>query len=131
LITTATTAQPVHTLWAELLNHGDVKGLLTLFEGKASIIAGPQTVITGESAIREALQRFRTLPPTVTRTLLLVAPGPGGLALGIARWTLEGTAPKGNPVTMIGQTSHVLRRQSDGSWKFAIDNLFGEAAAGS
>jgi ketosteroid isomerase-like protein len=49
------------------------------------------------------------------------------LALLMARWTLDGTSPDGQPVEIAGHTSDVVRRQPDGSWLFVIDNPFGTA----
>jgi ketosteroid isomerase-like protein len=34
-------------------------------------------------------------------------------------WTLEGDAP------MEGVTAEVVRKQPDGTWKYAVDNPFG------
>jgi uncharacterized protein (TIGR02246 family) len=126
---TAATADAVHPLWAERLNAGDLDGLLALYEDDAAFVAGPQTVVNGRAAISEALQGFIALKPSVTLNTLLVVNG-SGLALVIAKWELQGTGPDGSPVTLSGQTSDTLRRQADGTWKFAIDNPFGDAAAG-
>jgi ketosteroid isomerase-like protein len=46
----------------------------------------------------------------------------------ISRWTLTGSRQDGSPLEMTGQTSDVVRRQADGSWRLAIDNPFGDAA---
>jgi len=40
-------------------------------------------------------------------------------------WSFQGTGPDGAPVTLTGQNADVLRRQSDGSWRFVIDNPWG------
>jgi ketosteroid isomerase-like protein len=47
----------------------------------------------------------------------------------MAKWTLNGTSPEGGPVEIAGQTSDVLRRQSDGNWLIVIDNPFGAQSA--
>jgi len=36
-----------------------------------------------------------------------------------------GTGPDGERVTLTGHNADVLRRQSDGSWRFVIDNPWG------
>jgi len=49
------------------------------------------------------------------------------LALSFADWSLTGAGPDGEAVEMSGQTSDVLRRQPDGTWRFVIDNPLGSA----
>jgi ketosteroid isomerase-like protein len=47
------------------------------------------------------------------------------LALVIGVWSFDGTAPDGTPVRLEAKNADVLRRQSDGSWRFVIDNPWG------
>ena len=47
------------------------------------------------------------------------------LALVVGVWSFSGTGPDGEPVTLAGHNADVLRRQSDGSWRFVIDNPWG------
>jgi ketosteroid isomerase-like protein len=49
----------------------------------------------------------------------------GDIALYISRWRLDGTSPDGQPVSMAGESSDVLRRQRDGRWLIALDNPWG------
>ena len=37
----------------------------------------------------------------------------------------DGTDADGNPVDLRGSTAEVVRRQPDGTWKYAIDHPFG------
>ncbi len=48
----------------------------------------------------------------------------GDLALLHAEWTLKGTGPDGQAVELAGRTSEVVRRQTDGSWRYVIDNPY-------
>ena len=48
----------------------------------------------------------------------------GGLALVIGVWTFTGTGPDGKPVKLEAKNADVLRRQTDGTWRFVIDNLW-------
>ena len=61
-----------------------------------------------------------TLDLKVTRVLEA-----GGLALVTGAWSFAGTGPEGQPVRLTGRNADVLRRQSDGSWQFVIDNPWG------
>ncbi len=54
----------------------------------------------------------------------------GDIALSLAKWSLSGTDPEGQPVQMNGTASDVLRRQSDGTWLFVIDNPWGISILG-
>ena len=46
------------------------------------------------------------------------------LVLSFSDWNLTGAVPDGEAVEMSGQTSDVLRRQPDGTWRFVIDIPF-------
>jgi len=127
---TAATAAAVHPLWTERINNGNLDGLLALYEADAAYVTAPRTSVTGTAAVREALMGLLALLPTVTLEPLMVVEG-NGVALLISRWSLTGTGPDGKPVVFGGQTADVVRQQADGNWQFAVDNPFGDAAAGS
>ena len=44
------------------------------------------------------------------------------LALVITEWSFKGTGPDGKSVNMAAKSADVLRKQSDGTWRFVIDN---------
>jgi ketosteroid isomerase-like protein len=44
------------------------------------------------------------------------------LALVYNDWTLSATGADGNPIERSGKAIEVVRRQPDGSWRFAIDD---------
>lgn len=47
------------------------------------------------------------------------------LALLRSSWSVSGTLPDGSPVELAHAGIEVVRRQADGSWKFAIDHPWG------
>jgi ketosteroid isomerase-like protein len=53
----------------------------------------------------------------------------GDVALLVSDWTLTGTGADGNPTTLGGTTADVVRRQADGTWRYAIDNPLGVQGA--
>jgi len=113
----------LHHVFAEALNAGDLDGLMALYEGNAAIVPEPGQVVTGSDNIRKVLSGFLALKGTIalhTRTVVRV----GDLALLHAEWTLKGTGPDGQPVELAGRTSEVVRRQTDGSWRYVIDNPY-------
>jgi ketosteroid isomerase-like protein len=42
-------------------------------------------------------------------------------------WSFDGTGPDGDPVRLEASDADVLRRQTDGTWRFVIDNPWGTA----
>ena len=113
------------TLLVEAINRGDVEAALALYEPNASFVQDSGEVVTGLGAIREVMQSFVALKPKFTLTVKAVPSGDGGLALLRAKWSATGTGPDGKPLTISGNSTEVVRRQSDGTWKFIIDNPHG------
>jgi uncharacterized protein (TIGR02246 family) len=125
-MSSARTPEEMPRLWAENLIAGDLDALVELYEADAMLVAQPGEVVTGIEAIREALSGLIAMRPTFNiegRKVLQT----GDIALSFADWTLAGTGPDGEPIEMAAQTSDVLRRQPDGSWRFVIDNPWGNA----
>src|SRR4051812_27886179 len=106
------------------INSGNLDALMNLYEPHAAFATQPGNLAHGLQGIRDGLTAFirmkGTLDLDVTRVLEA-----DGLALVIGVWSFVGTGPDGEPVTLNGQNADVLRRQPDGSWRFAIDNPWG------
>jgi uncharacterized protein (TIGR02246 family) len=112
--------------WAELFMAGDLDGLAALYEPEAALAVQPGQVVTGAAAIREALGGFLAMRQTFELEVKRVVRA-GDLALLHSSWTLTGTGPDGQPLSLSGTTADVARRQSDGTWRFVIDNPWGTA----
>jgi ketosteroid isomerase-like protein len=69
------------------------------------------------------------MKPTLTLQKHKVVAG-GDIALSMDTWTLTGTGPDGQPVSMEGTAVEVLRQQSDGRWLYVIDNPWGTGILG-
>ncbi len=110
------------TLLIEAANRGDLEAAMALYEPNASFVQESGQVVTGLAAIREVMQGFLALKPKFTIEVKAVQSGNGDLALLRAKWSMAGTGPDGKPVTMSGNSTEVVRRQSDGTWRFVIDN---------
>ena len=106
------------------INSGDLDSLMPLYESEAAFAAEPGTLAPGASGIREALSGFiamnGTLDLEVTRVLEV-----DDLALVVGVWSFDGTGPDGEPVRLEARNADVLRRQTDGTWRFVIDNPWG------
>jgi ketosteroid isomerase-like protein len=106
------------------INSGDLESLMPLYESDAAFAAEPGVLAHGAPGVSEALTGFismnGTLDIEVTRVLEV-----GDLALVTGEWSFEGTGPDGEPVRLAAKNADVLRRQSDGTWRFVIDNPWG------
>ena len=110
------------TLLVEAINRGDLETAVALYEPNASFVQDSGQVVTGLSAIREVMQSFVALKPKFTIEVKAVQSGDGNLALLRGKWSATGTGPDGKPVTISGNSTEVVRRQPDGTWRFIIDN---------
>jgi uncharacterized protein (TIGR02246 family) len=120
----ALTPDALDPLFAKALNAGDLDALISLYEPDASLMPSPGTVVAGTEAIRAALAQFIAAKPSITLSPKTLAQS-GDLALVTAQWELDMTGPDGKPAKASGQSVEVMRRQADGSWRFAIDFPFG------
>ena len=118
---------------AELLNDffakfnaGDIEGVLAHYESDAAFVDEPGKVVHGTDAIRESLNNFFAMKPTMTnvKTETILA---GDIGTNYTKWNLTGTGPDGEPISMEGVAIDIIRRQPDGGWKMVIDNPWGQA----
>jgi uncharacterized protein (TIGR02246 family) len=123
----ATTPEQIHRLFEDLFNAGDLDGLMELYDPNAALIAQPGSVAQGNEQVRAALQNFLALKGSITLDTKLVVTV-GDLAYLSNTWSLRGTGPDGNPVALGATTAEVARRQADGSWRYVIDNAWGDQA---
>jgi uncharacterized protein (TIGR02246 family) len=110
-------------VFQETFNAGDLDGLVSLFEPEAVLVPGPGQVATGADAIREALAGFLAAWGRF-EVRVLSRHQVGDIGLQTAEWKVENSHAGGSPRTLSARPVHVLRRQTDGSWRFLIDNAF-------
>jgi uncharacterized protein (TIGR02246 family) len=125
----ARTPEEVLLLLAQALTAGDLESAVALYEPEATFVAQPGAVVTGTEAIREALSGFVALKPIFDLKVRKVFRAGDDIALAFSEWTLAGTGPAGQTMSMSGQGSDMVRQQPDGSWLFVIDNPYGHAGA--
>jgi ketosteroid isomerase-like protein len=120
------TAMPEQVLEAIVdgINTGNLDSLMPLYESEAAFATQPGSLAHGASGVREALAGFISmngkLDLEVTRVLEV-----DDLALVTGTWSFSGTGPDGEPVQLAANNADVLRRQTDGTWRFVIDNPWG------
>jgi uncharacterized protein (TIGR02246 family) len=106
------------------VNACDLESAVALFEPGASFVIKPGLVVNGTRGIRQALEGFMALKPTLTIDSQQVVQA-GDVAQYCARWNLRGIDPLGTAVQLGGRSSSILRRQADGRWLFLVDNPWG------
>jgi uncharacterized protein (TIGR02246 family) len=113
----------------QAINEGDLATAVALYEPDAVLVAQPGQVARGSAQLREALNAFVALRPTLTSKVQHVLEA-GDVALYLGRWQLRGKDPAGGPVMLSGESTDVLRRQPDGRWLIAIDDPWGTQLLG-
>ena len=101
---------------AEAFRARDLEAVVMLYEPGATFVAQPGQSMTGQAAIRAAVQGFLALQPDLRIKVTRVIRS-GDLALLSSTWTLAGTGPDGEPLQLSGIGAEVVRRQPDGSWR--------------
>jgi ketosteroid isomerase-like protein len=122
-VPTTTPEQVLETI-VDGINSGNLDSLMPLYEGEAAFATQPGSLAHGFAGVREALNGFISmkgkLDLDVTRVLQV-----DDLALVIGVWSFNGTGPDNEPVQLASRNADVLRRQTDGTWRFVIDNPWG------
>ena len=111
--------EDIHGIFEKAFNAGDMEGMLSLYEPKATLVPQPGMSVTGHEQIRAALTQFLALKATM-KIQTAYATVTGDLALLRGDWQLTGGA-----MDMKGSASEVLRKQPDGRWLYVIDLPFG------
>ncbi len=113
----------MHEAFAKYFNSKDADGMLTLYEDDAVVVAAPGQPAAGKAAIKEALVTFLSMNATIEFLAEAEPVITGDLALTHAKWRLS---PESGD-SMEGSTAEVLRKQSDGTWLYVVDNPWGSA----
>ena len=110
-------------LLIEALNKGDVDTVVALYEPTARFVLDSGQVVMGHAAIREVMQGYVAAKAKFTVEQVTAIPSEeGNVALTSVKGRARVTEPDGRVVTMTAQSMEVVRRQSDGTWLFMIDN---------
>jgi ketosteroid isomerase-like protein len=112
----------MNAMFARAFNSRNMENLLALYEPDAVLrVDGGQKSLTGIAAIASELQHLLQAPGTMTsRNNFCIIHG--DLALLRADWEL--VADDGSVVSS-GNSAEIVRRQTDGTWRYVIDHAVG------
>jgi uncharacterized protein (TIGR02246 family) len=108
----------------EGINTGDLDALMTLYEADACFATQPGQLAKSPESVRQSLRNFTDLKGKLDLKVKRVLQA-SDLALVITEWSFSGSGPDGNPVNIASKSADVLRKQTDGTWRFVIDNPWG------
>ena len=108
----------------EGINAGDLDSLMTLYEPLACFASQPGQLAKSPDGIRESLRGFIDMNGKLDLKVKRVLRA-SDLALVTSEWSFSGTGSNGKRVDMTAKSADVLLQQSDGTWRFVIDNPWG------
>ena len=122
----AQTPEQCDELFGKYVNARDLENLLALYEPQASLVNEDGTLARGIAAIRSSIQEiFAALPELkITMDVVRVLPTSSDLAVLYNDWSMVGKTTGGSPVAFHHKAIEVVRRQSDGTWRFAVDDPY-------
>jgi uncharacterized protein (TIGR02246 family) len=119
----ASSPAEIHILFQDAFNHGDLETLGSLYEPDAVLMAGGQRVV-GRENIKAAFSSLIGAGVQMNLITRVVMEMPHGLALLHGEWIVRRPpAPEPESSTR-GISAEVVRMQSDGTWRFVIDNPY-------
>ncbi|MCF1592279.1 YybH family protein [Streptomyces muensis] len=109
--------------WVDLFNKGEVSALDRLYEDVGVLVPVPGHPVVGpeRSAVNARLLSFGVPLEARLRRCYTA----DDIALLVIDWSLKGTDPDGNEISMAGTATDVVRRGADGIWRYVIDNPSG------
>ncbi|MCX5387481.1 nuclear transport factor 2 family protein [Streptomyces sp. NBC_00083] len=114
-----------HTaLYVEAFNAGDVDAVNAMYTDEAVAVWEPGFPLTGQARI-DSVREFLANGPKMT-AVPQQSYVTGDTALLIVDWTIDTKDENGAPERLSGVGVDVLRKGTDGNWRYAIDDPYGE-----
>ncbi|MEU3984585.1 DUF4440 domain-containing protein [Streptomyces sp. NPDC026672] len=114
-----------HTaLYVDAFNAGDVDAVNAMYTEEAVAVWEPGQPLTGQArvdSVREFLSRGPRMTAVPRQSFVT-----GDTALLVVDWTIDTTDDQGNAEHLQGIGLDVLRRGTDGNWRYAIDDPYGQ-----
>jgi len=122
----ARTPQDCGRILIDALHAGDLDTCVALYEPGAVLFKKSGEAMSGLEAIRAANAALIAIQPRFTIEFIKATLNESGdLATTRMKATLVGTKPDGRAVQDTIHTLEVVRKQADGSWRYAIDDPYG------
>jgi uncharacterized protein (TIGR02246 family) len=118
----AKTPQECDELFARYVGEGNADGLVSLYDGDASLVAPDGTIARGTDAIRKAMGRMAGMRATLTNDIKRVVMLGDDLAAIYNDWTFTGKRADDSPVQAAGKALEIMRRRPDGTWLILFDD---------
>ena len=111
-------------LFEDHVNAGDVEAVVALYEEGGSLVQRDGAVATGHAAIRGVIKRLVVIRAALRNDVVRVVEAGEDLALLYNDWSMSARGRDGTPIETAGKAIEVVRRQADGTWRFAIDDPY-------
>ena len=98
--------------------------MISMYELNACFVSQEGKVVKGIENVRQRLQSFINMNGKIESKVIGVIQT-NDIALVNTQWSFNGTGADGEPVHLAAKNADVLRRQTDGTWRFVIDNPWG------
>jgi uncharacterized protein (TIGR02246 family) len=107
----------VDDLFVKYMKEGDLESVLNLYQADVAFVDRAGKVKRGHEAVREELSRFVNSKQVFKFDIRNIIEA-GDIALVHNHWEMI------SPQRMSGYAIEVMRKQSDGSWRFAVGDPF-------
>lgn len=123
----ADTAEDLTPIFERAFNSGRISRIRALFEEDAMFVPEPGTTVSG-AEMYQSIEQFLAsgLPLKLHARHTYVV---GDIAHLVVDEVIDGTGPDGKHVHMESSGTDVVRRGSDGKWRYVIANRLGTAQA--
>jgi ketosteroid isomerase-like protein len=118
----ARTPEECDALFARHVNDGELDAVVALYEPRASLVQQDRSTASGHGPIREVLSGLVAMHPTLRMNVTQVVRVGDDLAVLYNDWSMTGKGPDGGPAALSGKAIEIVRRQSNGTWLFAVDD---------
>jgi ketosteroid isomerase-like protein len=110
----------------ERFNSGNVDAMMALYAPEAVFIANDGRAITDRTEIAAQFRRDMSLGLPLKANVRHVFVGDDTAQI-VVDWSIAGKGPDDDDVHLGGSASDIVRRGSDGFWRYIIDNSQGTA----
>lgn len=116
----AKTPEDCDRLFGEGVNRGDAAAVAALYES-TGVLELDGVTYTGPEEVRPVIEGMVGAGVRIDMKVTRVLRG-GDVAVLYNEWRMTAKGPDGKPQESSGKAIEVVRRQADGTWKYAVDD---------